>query len=122
MPYNHVHNNAELFRPRESYAKKSPTILEYFVESLMNKFKKRDSYTSRRRSPLQKRRVKFDSPRFERPRSMYRPRRTFNSDSINSVLVDCRYAIPRQVRCSKKFRYGHLRCCSLVERKYRRRF
>ena len=120
MSHNDIHHNAQSIYSRESYRKKSPTILEYFFNSISNIFKQRNPYSSRRKSFLQKRRMKFDNPGLKQ--NMYRPRRTYNTNSIDSVLVDCRYVIPRQMKCSKVFPYGHLKCCSLVNQKRGKRF
>ena len=117
---NQIYNNAEFIHPRGSYRKKPPTIMEYILNSVFNIFKKQDPYTDRRKSLFQKRRMKFDN--YGLKQNMYRPRRPFKSESINSVLVDCRYVIPRKMKCSKIFPYGHLKCCSLVNRKQRRRY
>ena len=117
---NQIYNNAEFIHPRGSYRKKSPTIMEYILNSVFNIFKKQDPYASKRKSLFQKRRMKFDN--YGLKQNMYRPRRPFKSESINSVLVDCRYVIPRKMKCSKIFPYGHLKCCSLVNRKQRRRY
>ena len=119
ISYNQINNNAEVLHQRGSYRKKSPTIMEYFINSIFSIFKSPDPYNKRRKSVLQKRRMKFDNQRLKQ--NKYRPRRPFNTNSINSVLVDCRYVIPRQMKCSKIFPYGHLKCCSLVNRKRRRR-
>ena len=104
------YQDGQKFLQRRSQTKSSPTILEY----LFNKLKRAINNSKKRRSLIQKRRLKLERSRFVRPHKIYHTERNFNPNFVNSVSVQCRRKYPRRVKCSKRFPYEHLRCCSVL--------
>jgi len=124
-PYKHLHQ-------RQHPTTSPPTVFDHFFGDLLDKVKpstflsnptkKYRSNFSKRRALIQNHRPKKPEPsRFVRPSNVYRPERYSNQNYRDSRLVDCRTNSQQDnLEFSKKFPYGHLRCCSIVRRNFRR--